>query len=90
MRLIINKDVGATPRKERPEKMCISEMKRGEMATIVEVPEGILRHQLLRFGIAPGTSISCRCRIPFGPVVVGLAGQEIALGRDIARSVMVR
>lgn len=70
--------------------MSIKEMKKGATATVTEVPEGDIRHQLLRFGIAPGCKVKCCSKLPLGPVVVRFGGQEIALGREIASRVLVR
>jgi len=69
--------------------MSLNEMKKGQRATVTEVPEGELRHKLLRFGLAPGMKVRCHAKIPFGPVVVKFGGQEIALGRDIAKRVKI-
>lgn len=70
--------------------MSLVELKKGQMATVLEVPQGEIRHQLLRFGIAPGCRLCCHARLPLGPVVVRFGGQEIALGREIAKQVKVR
>ena len=69
--------------------MCLCDMKKGERAVVSEVPEGELRHKLLRFGIAPGAKLKVHAKPPLGPVVVRFGGQEIALGRDIAKQVKV-
>ncbi len=70
--------------------MSLSELRKGEEAIVESVPEGQIRHQLLRFGIAPGSRVVCHARIPFGPVVLKFGGQEIALGRALADSLKVR
>lgn len=69
--------------------MSLCDLKRGQVATVVEVPEGELRHKLLRFGLAPGMKVSCHAKLPLGPVVVRFGGQELALGREIAKKVKV-
>lgn len=70
--------------------MSLSEMKKGQEAIVESIPEGEVRHQLLRFGIAPGTKVMCHARIPFGPIVLRFGGQEIAIGRGLAKSLKVR
>ena len=70
--------------------MSLNELKRGQSATITNVPDENLRIQLLRFGIINGTQVSCHCKLPFGPVVLKYGGQEIALGREIARQVTIK
>ncbi len=69
--------------------MSLYELRRGQSATITNVPDENLRIQLLRFGIISGTQVRCHCKLPFGPVVLKYAGQEIALGREIACQVTV-
>lgn len=69
--------------------MCLCDLKKGQKATVVEVPEGELKHKLLRFGFAPGMKVRCHARIPMGPVIVRFGGQELALGRDIAKKVKI-
>lgn len=69
--------------------MSLIELRRGQKATITAIPDESLRVQLLRFGITCGTRICCHCKLPFGPVVLQFGGQEIALGREIARQVSV-
>ncbi len=70
--------------------MSLNELKRGQSATIGNVPDETLRVQLLRFGITSGTEVCCHCKLPFGPVVLKYGGQEIALGRDIARQITIQ
>lgn len=69
--------------------MCISDLKNGQEATVLNIPQEDLRVQLLRFGITPGSRVSCATNIPFGPVVLKFGSQEIALGRQIARKITV-
>lgn len=70
--------------------MCLNDLRRGESATVVNIPDDSLRMQLLRFGITSGCQVSCHTRVPFGPVVLRYGGQEIAVGREVARKVRVR
>jgi ferrous iron transport protein A len=70
--------------------MSITELHRGQKATITAIPDESLRVQLLRFGITCGSEICCHCKLPFGPVVLKFGGQEIALGREIASQVSVQ
>lgn len=69
--------------------MSISDLKSGQTATVIDIPLDDLRAQLLRFGIIPGSRICCSTNIPFGPVVLKFGGQEIALGRQLARQITV-
>ncbi len=69
--------------------MCLSEMRRGQTATVTHIPDESLRTQLLRFGIATGSRVLCHAKLPFGPVVLRFGGQEIALGRDLAQQIKI-
>ena len=69
--------------------MSISDLRRGQTATVTYISEEPLRVQLLRFGITSGCQVSCHTNIPFGPVVLKFGGQEIALGREIARQIEI-
>jgi len=69
--------------------MSISELRRGQIATVGHIPAEELRVQLLRFGITAGCQVSCHTNIPFGPVVLKYGGQEIALGRELARQIEI-
>lgn len=69
--------------------MSIEIMRRGDKATIGNIVQEELRVQLLRFGITEGCQVQCLTNIPFGPVVLRYGGQEIALGRELARQVTI-
>jgi len=70
--------------------MCLSDLKRGEWGRVVRIEDEKLRVQLLRFGIHGGCRVRCHARLPFGPVVVRYGGQEIALGREVARGIEIQ
>lgn len=69
--------------------MSLSDLRRGESATVKGIADEGLRMQLLRFGITAGCRVRCHARLPFGPVVLRYGGQEIAVGREVARRVAV-
>lgn len=69
--------------------MSLNELKQGKEAQVSRIPDAGLRAQLLRFGIAAGSTVRCQNRIPFGPIVLRYGGQELALGRDIARQIEI-
>lgn len=74
---------------KRSQGMCLSDMRRGEWARVTDIPDANLRVQLLRFGIADGCRVRCHAKLPFGPLVLRYGGQEIAVGRQIARAIQV-
>lgn len=69
--------------------MCLSDLRRGQRARVVRIPDEHLRVQMLRFGIAAGCQVCCHTKLPFGPVVLKYGGQEIALGRQVATTIQV-
>ena len=69
--------------------MSLNDLRRGQSATVLAIPEENLRVQLMRFGITVGCKVNCHSKLPFGPVVLRYGGQEIALGRDIARQIEI-
>ncbi|MDW7710120.1 MAG: ferrous iron transport protein A [Deferrisomatales bacterium] len=69
--------------------MCLSDMRRGEWARVTRIPDDDLRVQLLRFGIGDGSRVRCHAKLPLGPVVLRYGGQEIAVGRQLARTIQV-
>jgi Fe2+ transport system protein FeoA len=74
---------------KRSQDMCLSDMRRGEWARVTAIPDADLRVQLLRFGIADGCRVCCQAKLPFGPLVLRYGGQEIAVGRQLARAIQV-
>jgi ferrous iron transport protein A len=69
--------------------MSLSEIRRGQWAKVLRIPDESLRIQLLRFGITPGCRVRCHTKLPLGPVVLKYRGQEIAMGRQVACSIQV-
>lgn len=57
--------------------------------TILSLPAGIVRSQFIRFGIVEGEKVECLERLPGGTVVIRKNRQEIAIGRQLARQVLV-
>ncbi|GAB4258193.1 MAG: ferrous iron transport protein A [Deferrisomatales bacterium] len=69
--------------------MSLNDLRRGQVVKVVHIPDDTVRVQLLRFGITPGSQVRCHTKVPFGPVVVKYGGQEIAVGRQVARGIRV-
>lgn len=65
-------------------------LKRGQCCRIISIPSEIIRAQALRFGIAEGEIVTCREKIPSGPVVIAKNRQEIAVGRRLAQQIQVQ
>ena len=69
--------------------MCLTEIKRGETFSLVRIDDEEIRTQFIRFGISEGSVIRCLEKIPFGPFMLRHNNQEIAIGREAARAIIV-
>lgn len=70
--------------------MCLIEIKRKQEVAIVDILDTEVRTQFIRFGIGEGSTITCLEKIPFGPFMIRHQRQEIAVGREVARKIMVK
>ncbi len=69
--------------------MCLTDIKRGETVSLVRIDDEETRTHFIRFGICEGSRIRCLEKIPFGPFMLSHNNQEIAIGREAARSIIV-
>jgi ferrous iron transport protein A len=69
--------------------MCLTEIKRGETVSLLRIDDEETRTQFIRLGISAGSRIKCLEKIPFGPLMLSHNNQEIAIGREAARRVIV-
>ncbi|BAF60059.1 MAG: ferrous iron transport protein A [Pelotomaculum sp.] len=69
--------------------MTLDKVKKGQVVKITGIPNEMVRVQAIRFGISEGTVVVCREVVPAGPVVVARNKQEIAIGRSLARTILV-
>ena len=69
--------------------MTLDKAKKGQIVMIKSIPDSLIRVQAIRFGINEGAVITCREIVPAGPVIVERQKQEIAIGRNLAKSIMV-
>jgi Fe2+ transport system protein FeoA len=67
----------------------LDEARKGQVIKITSIPDELIRVQALRLGISEGVVITCREVVPLGPVVVSRNKQEIAIGRNLARTIIV-
>ena len=63
--------------------------KMGQYLRIHTLPQGKLRSFFLRLGIREGEYIECYERLPGGTVVIKKNRQEIAIGHELAREILV-
>lgn len=71
--------------------MTLDQLQPGERAKILAVAGGHgLRRRLQQMGIHPGDSVSLASQAAFrGPLLVTVHGMQIALGRGVARRILV-
>lgn len=62
---------------------------KGSILTIIDIPQGRSREQLIRLGILKGELIKCLERLPGGTVVIEKNRQEIAIGASLAKTILV-
>lgn len=69
--------------------MTLAELSPGLQGRILRLPDGLVRAQAIRFGLAEGADVLCCERIPRGPIVIRRGLQQIALGRALAATITV-
>ena len=69
--------------------MTLADVKRGDKFQISNIADEKIRAQALRFGISEGANVSCAEKVPGGPVIVKRNLQEIAVGRRLAKNIIV-
>ncbi len=62
---------------------------RGQVLKIASMPGGTLRAQFIRVGIHEGESVLCLERLPGGTIVLQKNRQQIAIGHQLARQIVV-
>lgn len=61
----------------------------GQGIRIHALPEGIIRTYFIRLGIKEGEYVTCFERLPGGTVIIQKNRQQIAVGYDLARQILV-
>jgi Fe2+ transport system protein FeoA len=69
--------------------MSLDKVRKGDSVKIVNIPNRSAKEQFIRFGISEGSTVICQSKIPFGPIILKKNRQEIAVGRDLARTIIV-
>ncbi|MCL4425550.1 MAG: ferrous iron transport protein B [Firmicutes bacterium] len=69
--------------------MTLDQVPRGKRVQVVAITDEPVRLTALRLGLIPGSWLTVLENLPGGPVVVCQNRQEIALGRSLARSLLV-
>jgi Fe2+ transport system protein FeoA len=69
--------------------MTLDEVRPGQRIRIRGIAASDVRSQALRLGLGVGAEATCRATLPRGPIVLGRANQEIAIGRPLAAAISV-
>lgn len=69
--------------------MTLDQTMPGQAFIITNIADQFARLQAIRFGIAEGARAVCQTVVPGGPVVMRKGKQELAVGRNLARSIFV-
>jgi Fe2+ transport system protein FeoA len=62
----------------------------GDEIEILRIDDEQARVHAIRFGMADGARATCVTRVPAGPIVLRSGRQEVAIGRGLARRILVR
>ncbi len=71
------------------ENRTLDTARKGKYITILALPQGLVKVQLIRLGISEGDKIFCLERLPGGTVVIQKNRQEIALGHELAKQILI-
>jgi Fe2+ transport system protein FeoA len=74
---------------EGKQQMTLDKGKKGMMVKVLQIPDEMVRAQIIRFGIIEGAVIKCEEVVPAGPVIISKNQQEIAIGRNLAKYIKV-
>lgn len=69
--------------------ITLDQARKGDRLLIEAIPDSTVRVQVVRFGLAIGSLVTCQSVMPGGPVILRRGFQEIAIGRDLARTIQV-
>lgn len=71
-------------------EITLADIKDGESVTVVEMTDEKVMVEGLRWGIVEGSIIEVTKNISNGPVIICKKHVEMAIGRELAKSVIVK
>jgi len=74
---------------QRKETTSLLTLQPGQWVRILSMPESALKAQMIRIGLCEGERIVCLERLPGGTVVIGKKRQQIAIGHQLAKQILV-
>jgi ferrous iron transport protein A len=72
------------------ETITLDQVKKGSNLTILYLPSDLFKIQLIRLGITEGTKVHCLEHLPGGTIVIQKNRQEIAIGYDLAKKIIIK
>jgi Fe2+ transport system protein FeoA len=69
--------------------LTLEQAKTGDTLLITRITDPETATNAMRLGISEGETLRVASKVPGGPVVIRRAGIEIALGRELCRSIEV-
>lgn len=69
--------------------LTLDKAKKGTFITILSLPSGLYKMQLIRLGLTEGMKVFCLERLPGGTIVLQRNRQEIAIGFDLAKKINI-
>lgn len=70
--------------------MTLENVKKGQLIEIINIPDSSIRVQAIRLGLFEGCKVTCSEKIPAGPVILKNRFQEIAIGRNLAKTIQIK
>lgn len=71
--------------------MKLSELKKGQKATVIAIEECPLKDKLLEMGCLPGEEIKITQIAPFGdPIAVSVMAYQFSLRKEDAKAILVQ
>jgi len=69
--------------------MTLNKINKGQEFKIKNITEKSIREQAIRLGLFEGALVKCSYKLPYGPLVLKTGMQEIAIGRRLAKKIIV-
>ncbi|MCG8484391.1 MAG: ferrous iron transport protein A [Clostridia bacterium] len=69
--------------------MTLNKIDCGQMFKIQNIQEKSVREQAIRLGLFEGSLVKCSHKLPYGPIILKTGMQEIAIGRNLAKKIVV-
>lgn len=69
--------------------LTLDKAKKGDVVKILTIPDERVRAQAIRFGIAENQTAKVVEIVPGGPTIIEKGKQEIAIGRNLSKTIAV-